>query len=137
MDEKKTEVLKDANTSEMGTATVVEEAPKKKKTNLITPIISIVLGAAAWISTFASNQIENFKGLIGTLTGNQEMFNTAQSELGEVSGASSNFWDLVQNYGLTILLVVILIAFTIIGIVGICKLITRICRRTKNKFVKD
>lgn len=137
MDEKKTEVLKDANTSEMGTATVVEEAPKKKKTNLITPIISIVLGAAAWISTFASNQIENFKGLIGTLTGNQEMFNSTQSELGEVSGASSNFWDLVQNYGLTILLVVILIAFTIIGIVGICKLITRICRRTKNKFVKD
>lgn len=134
MDEKKTEALQKAETTEMGTVTTTEDQPKKKKTNLITPIISIIAGGVAWLSIFFSQQLENFSNLIKILTGNQEMLNSS-SEMGEVSG---NFWgDIISNYGFVILLVVLLIIFTIVGIVGICKLITRICRRTKNKFTKD
>lgn len=137
MDENKTneKVLKEAKTDELGTLATVEEIPaKKKKTNLITPIISIVLGVIAWVSVVFSRQLENFTNLIKIFTGNQEASEIA-SELGKIEGNDS-VWGIIQNYGFVILLVLVLIVFTIIGVVGICKLITRICR-TKNKFTKD
>lgn len=138
MDENKTneQALQEAKTNELGTLATVEEVPKKKKkTNLITPIISIVLGGLAWISIVFSQQLENFSNLIKILTGNQQA-SQIESELGKIEGNDS-LMGIIENYGFVILLLIVLVIFTIIGIVGICKLITRICRRTKNKFTKD
>ncbi|MDR1565320.1 MAG: hypothetical protein LBS74_10220 [Oscillospiraceae bacterium] len=128
------EEVKVAEATELAVSTEPSgKKAKRKKTNLITPIIFIALSAFAWVYGLATNTFNALSILL-----KEEIFNRltpAEGELGAVS-QGIDWAHILKASGLTLLIGLILLLFSILGIIGICKLFTRIGRRLKLKVSK-
>ena len=128
------ESLKEFEVQELDTVSERKgKKAKKQKTSLIAPIIFTLCGVASWVYVVIENQLNTLKLLLGETFSTNQIFNSNNSELGSVSNSGGLVGDKFVAVGILIAIAAVLLFFTVLGIVGICKLITRIFRRVALK----
>lgn len=96
-------------------------APTEKAKGLLSPIITLIVSAAGWLYVLFSNSLE---GLSAWFTSSQEMQNSL-SDSYNYFGNNSGSEEMVGG----IVFLVILLLFTLLGIVGLIVFIKRLIRK--------